>query len=675
MVDTFRKQIRRSIADENLQIALDANAERRIEARQNAFASLPNDLSLYRQQANKIRKDVIENLDRYLEQFTKQAKSNGIYIHFAADAAEAVQIVLDIAKTNHCKLIAKSKTMVSEEINLNHALDAGGYQVVETDLGEYIIQLRGEPPAHIITPAVHLRKEQVDATFEDKLGINCNNDIATMTAVARAELRNVFLEADLGISGVNFGVAESGSLCLVTNEGNGRMVTTLPSIHIALMGIERIVPTMKDLALMLELLPRSATGQKMTVYTTLINSPRKESDPDGPEQRHLVLVDNGRQAMRASPLAEGLLCIRCGACLNACPVFEEIGGHAFVNEKGKASTYPGPIGSIVSPGLFGQSEFGRFARASTLCGACKDACPVDIDLPKLLLRVRAGGVTLNSKDKKRIVPAHVRWGMKFYTWMAINASRFSSGLKFAGILSKIVSPRSDWLWLPGFTGWGFSKDLPRPNQTPFRARWAEGTMADSTSIGSIKGSSGTENQDDIHPRPSPVEADLIQRFSQELTTLSGEFTLCKTDQLSDRIIEQLQKLEITSILAWDDEHLPTKLLENIQSAGIQVVHEFNPGIRAGLSGAEAGIAETGTLVLPLEKGKPQYVSLIPEIHFAVINAQDIAGDIYQIFASDKLKQASMTTLISGPSRTADIEMTLTIGVHGPRQVHVFCLQN
>ena len=460
-----------------------------------------------------------------------------------------------------------------------------------------------------------------------------------MTAVARAELRQIFLEADLGISGVNFGVAESGSLCLVTNEGNGRMVTTLPRIHVALMGIERIVPTMDDLALMLELLPRSATGQKMTVYTTIINSPRKESDPDGPEQRHLVLVDNGRRAMRASPLAEGLLCIRCGACLNACPIFAEIGGHAFVNEKGETSTYPGPIGSIVSPGLFGQEEFGRFAWASTFCGACKDACPVDIDLPKLLLRVRAGGVTLNTKDEKRIVPIHVRFGMKFYAWMATNASRFSSGLKFAGYLSKIVSPRSEWLWLPGFTGWGFSKDLPRPSRRPFRARWAEGAMVNSAFIGSMKGRSETYHRDDIHLKTSPIEVDRIQRFSQELTTLSGEFTLCRTDQLGDRIVEQLQKLEVTSILSWDDKHLPAGLLDNLKAAGIRIVYEFNPDIRAGLTGAEAGIAETGTLVLILEKGKPQYVSLIPEIHFAVIEAKDIAGDIYQAIASDKLKQS------------------------------------
>jgi L-lactate dehydrogenase complex protein LldF len=358
---------------------------------------------------------VVNHLDDYLGQFISQAESNGIKIHLAATADQAVDIVLGIAKENQAKLIAKSKTMVSEEIGLNHALEAAGYQVVETDLGEYIIQLRGEPPAHIITPAVHLRKEQVGETFKEKLEIPYTEDIATMTAAARAQLRQTFFDADIGVSGVNFGVAENGMLCLVTNEGNGRMVTTLPKVHIALMGIERLVPNMEDLDLMLQLLARSATGQKMTVYTTLISSPRKLDDPDGPEQRHLVLVDNGRRAMRDSPLAEGLLCIRCGACLNACPVFAEIGGHAYVNEFGETSTYPGPIGSIVSPGLFGQEEFGRFARASTLCGACKDACPVDIDLPKLLLRVRAGGVTLQSERKEQSIPLHVNFGLKIYT--------------------------------------------------------------------------------------------------------------------------------------------------------------------------------------------------------------------------------------------------------------------
>ena len=225
---------------------------------------------------------------------------------------------------------------------------------------------------------------------------------------------------------------------------------------------------------MLELLPRSATGQKLTVYTNLINSPRQHGDADGSQERHLILVDNGRQAMRDSPLAEALLCIRCGACLNACPVFAEIGGHGYVNYRGEGSTYPGPIGSIVSPGLFGQKEFGHLARASTLCGACKEACPVDIDLPKLLLRVRAGGISANEPQLERKIPPQVNAGIKVYSWIASKPGRFSSALKLAGNLSRIIAPNSKWIRLPGFTGWGYSKDFPRPAKQPFRERWAQG---------------------------------------------------------------------------------------------------------------------------------------------------------------------------------------------------------
>ena len=273
--------------------------------------------------------DTIAHLDQYLDQFIANAQANGMIVHQAANGEEAVSIVLQIAQRAHSKVVAKSKSMVSEEIHLNHALEAAGFNPVETDLGEYIIQLRGEPPAHIITPAVHLTRTQVGETFAEKLGIPFTEDIPTLTATARQVLRQTFLDAGLGLSGVNFGVAETGTLTLVTNEGNGRMCTTLPPLHVALMGIERLVPTLDDLALMLYLLPRSATGQKLSVYTSLIHSPRRPDELDGPEERHLVLVDNGRRAMRQSPLMEALYCIRCGACLNACPIFREIGGHAY----------------------------------------------------------------------------------------------------------------------------------------------------------------------------------------------------------------------------------------------------------------------------------------------------------------------------------------------------------
>ena len=260
MADTFHKLIQVSLENENLQSALDANAERRINARLSAIESLPEDWQVMRKRAHEVRLHTVTHLQDYLDQFISRVEANGVIVHRAADASQAVQIVLDLAREKDCGLIAKSKTMVSEEIGLNHALENEGIKVVETDLGEYIVQLRGEPPAHIITPAVHLRKEDVGATFKEKLGIPYTEDIATMTRAARNKLRQTFLEAEIGLSGVNFGVAETGTICIVTNEGNGRMVTTLPPVHIALMGIERLVPTMEDLALMLELLARHARG-------------------------------------------------------------------------------------------------------------------------------------------------------------------------------------------------------------------------------------------------------------------------------------------------------------------------------------------------------------------------------------------------------------------------------
>ncbi len=674
MVDTFHKNIRSSLANENLQFALDANAERRITARKQALESLTEDWTILRQRAHNIRLHTINNLDKYLDQFIQQAIKNGMIVHRAATARQAVQFVIDIAKEKQARLIAKSKTMVSEEIGLNHALEAAGFEVVETDLGEFIIQLRGEPPAHIITPAVHLRKEEVGATFRDKLDVPYTEDIPLMTAAARKRLRKTFFEADIGISGVNFGVAESGTICLITNEGNGRMVTTLPPVHIALMGIERLVPKMEDLALMLELLPRSATGQKLTVYTNLINAPRQAHEPDSPLERHLILVDNGRQSMRVSPLAEALLCIRCGACLNACPVFAEIGGHAYVNERGVTSTYPGPIGSIVSPGLFGQRAFGHLARASSLCGACKDACPVDIDLPKLLLRVRAGGVTMQDKHVERKIPQQVSLGLRFYAWIASDPDRFTLGLKLAGLLSRIIAPRSAWLRLPGFTGWGYGKDLPRPSERPFRERWGKGIEQEPLSKVVQTEKENEANDSEGGTTGNLIDrGELIKRFSAELSALDGKFTLCRATDLAQLIYEELQGLGVSTILCWDRNLLPAGLIESLEAQGVEAKEDIDRNIMVGLTGAEAGIAETGTLVVPAGRGKPQYASLIPEIHFAVLRASDIHQNLAQTLLLPELRQASAISLISGPSRTADIEMTLTLGVHGPRMVHVFCL--
>lgn len=675
----FRDRIRSALANPDLQAALDANAERRIKARQEAFACLP-DAQALRQRAHSVRAEVIANLDGYLEQFIARARSNGLIIHQAADAAQANQIVLDIARENKARRIAKAKTMTGEEINLNHVLQGAGLEVVETDLGEYIVQLRGERPAHILTPAVHLRRHEVGQTFHEKLGLPFTEDVPTLTSAARRILRQVFLSADIGISGVNFGVAETGTLCIVTNEGNGRMVTTLPPIHIALMGIERLVPTLDDLALMLTLLPRSASGQKITVYTNLIHGPRTPNDPDGPRERHLILLDNGRRALHNSVLTEALYCIRCGACLNACPVFREIGGHAYVDIHGEGSPYPGPIGAVLSPALFGQSEFGHLARASSLCGACREACPVDIDLPKLLLRVRSGGIKPDVKLAHRQVPATLRWGLDFFTWIATHPKRFAAAQRLAGFGSKLLSPSDPWLRLPAITGWGFSKDFPRPAVRPFHARW-KGIRVSPAPAHQATLPVFTEGDLDKQENRAHNN-ELLARFTAELTALGGTFTLCDKEDLVQQLLSILHQRDISTILTWEEGEerpaLPSGLLKSLQVSGIQVFHTPEPSIPAGLTGALAAVAETGSLLLASGPGKPLSASLLPEIHIAILSRQDIYENLAQVFqASDdhlrEIRDATALSIVSGPSRTADIEMTLTIGVHGPKEVHVLVI--
>lgn len=674
MPDRFHQAIRNSLTNSTLQSALDANAERRLSARTIALSSLDEPWQELRQKAHQVRLQAIAHLDEYLEAFERNARANGIQVHRARDGSQAVQIVLDIARQHNSRLIAKSKTMVSEEIELNHALEAAGIRVVETDLGEFIIQLRGERPAHIITPAVHLRREDVGKTFHEKLALPLTEDISVMTAAARRVLRQTFLEADIGLSGVNFGVVETGTLCLVTNEGNGRMVTTLPPVHIALMGIERLVPSLQDLDLMLKLLPRSATGQKMTVYTSLINAPRRPNDEDGPQERHLILVDNGRSILRESPLAESLLCIRCGACLNACPVFREIGGHAYVGKKGESSPYPGPIGSVISPGLFGEVEFGHLARASSLCGACREACPVDIDLPKMLLRVRAGLSQRKTSSSQTHVPLLVRVGLHLYTWAAINPRRFYLAQKLVGLAGRILSGKSEYLHLPAFTGWGFSKDIRRPALRTFRDLWKDHRRWQKVSDQPIERilTQPPRPVVDNLPAYSPVKRSIVERFASELETLGGRFALCSYTELIEKILEVLDGSGERSILAWRDENLPSGLLEGLKDRGVEIKHNFDPEVKIGLTGALAAVANTGTLVLPSGAGKAQFVSLIPEVHLAIVRVDQIKENLAQVFSMAAIGEASCVSLITGPSRTADIEMTLTIGVHGPRQVHVLC---
>jgi len=381
--EKFGENAKAALADTHLRGALKNATSLFGERRKEAAASLPNWEAL-RTQARAIKDEALSHLDRYLEEFARNAEKRGAKIHRARDAAEANAIISKLATEHGARIIVKSKSMTTEEIHLNKALEAAGMQVVETDLGEYIIQLADEPPSHIIAPAIHKTRRQIGELFTAELGMPPTDDVVQLTGTARTTLRNRFATADLGISGVNFAIAETGTIVIVENEGNIRLTTSLPRVHIAVMGIEKVIPRFADLDVFLKLLPRSGTGQRLTTYQSFITGTKQRAADEGPEELHIVLLDNGRSRMLAHPITrQSLACIRCGACLNACPVYQQIGGHAY------GSVYPGPIGAVITPQLIGIEKTAQLPYASSLCGACRDVCPVKIDIPQLLLHLRA----------------------------------------------------------------------------------------------------------------------------------------------------------------------------------------------------------------------------------------------------------------------------------------------
>jgi L-lactate dehydrogenase complex protein LldF len=380
--ETFKENAKAALADVQLRGALKNATSLFGERRREAAANLPNWEDL-RSQARALKDEVLSHLDRYLEEFVHNAESRGAIVHWARDAAEANSIICGLTQERNARIVVKSKSMTTEETHLNDALEAAGMQVVETDLGEYIIQLADEPPSHIIAPAIHKTRQQVGELFTAELGMTPSDDVAQMTSTARATLRDRFAAADVGISGVNFAIAETGTIVIVENEGNIRLTTSLPRIHIAVMGIEKVIPRFADVDVFLKLLPRSGTGQKLTTYQSFITGTKHHANDEGPDELHIVLLDNGRSRMLAHPVTrQSLACIRCGACLNACPVYQQVGGHAY------GSVYPGPIGAVITPQLMGIEKAAQLPYASSLCGACREVCPVKIDIPRLLLHLR-----------------------------------------------------------------------------------------------------------------------------------------------------------------------------------------------------------------------------------------------------------------------------------------------
>lgn len=461
----FPERARQALGNDALRKAISTSNKSFRHSRDSATAELPQweELRTYGQQA---KKRAVDNLPYALTAFRDKFTARGGQVHFAEDAADACSMVRSIieqrsSRQGEARRVVKSKSMVTEEIGLNHDLEASGYEVVESDLGEYIVQLAGEAPSHILAPAIHKSRQDVAELLHEHLGSAPDADIPTMTRVAREALRQKFLDADIGISGGNFAIAESGTLVIVENEGNARLTTTLPPVHIAIVGIEKVLPRRRDLAPLLRLLCRSATGQQLGSYISFIGGPRQADETDGPEEVHVIFLDAGRLDLWHDPKSrEALHCIRCGACLNFCPVYERIGGHAY------GWVYPGPIGSVITPRYVGLGKAKDLPHASSLCGRCGEVCPVKIPLPDLLLENRAQSVEQGD------VTVAANFGMRGFARLTRSPRLWRIAMSVGRPLYRLLrnTPMARW---GVFGAWSRARTLPKANTPSFRQRWRQ----------------------------------------------------------------------------------------------------------------------------------------------------------------------------------------------------------
>jgi len=460
---SFKDNASKAIADGSVPRALKNVRQNFIDKRVKAVDALP-EFEALRESAREIKNHTLAHLDLYLDRYEQKVKESGGQVHFAVDSAEARSIILDICRKAGARTVTKGKSMISEEIGLNGHLEAAGIVPVETDLGEYIIQLRGETPSHIIAPAVHLTKEQIEKDFRRvHTQLDPNRDLTekrSLLTEARTMLREKFLAADVGITGANFLIAETGSSVIVTNEGNGDLTQILPRVHIVIASIEKVVPTLEDVSQILRVLARSATGQEMSVYTTFSTGPRRATDVDGPEEYHVVLLDNGRSAMLGTEFQDMLRCIRCAACMNHCPVYHQIGGHAY------GWIYPGPMGSVLTPSLIGVDKAGHLPNASTFCGRCESVCPMKIPLPKMMRHWR------EREFERNLNPAVARYGLGFWAFFAKKPWLYNLSTRVAAKAINLMGRKKGrFQSLPGLGAWTKYRDFAVPEGETFQAQW------------------------------------------------------------------------------------------------------------------------------------------------------------------------------------------------------------
>lgn len=467
----FDRKINTTLADANLQLAIYTSTARLKQGRidQVSDSVLP-DYQELRTQANALKKHAIENLDYYLEEFERNVEAHGGKVVYCKDGTEVSDFVLQLAKKRSAQLIVKSKSMTTEEVDLNERLEHHGLESVETDLGEYILQLANEKPYHIVAPALHKTRYDVAEIFTKRLHVPNEIVIEKQTAIARGVLREKFLAADIGISGANFLVADSGAVVIIENEGNARLTTSAPKIHIAVAGIEKVIPRAQDLATFLKLLARSATGQLLSVYASMLSGPRRPGEVDGPDEFYVVLLDNGRTKLLPDKnKRQSLYCIRCGACLNTCPVYRKIGGHSF------PWVYSGPIGAILTPQFMGVLHEPGLPFASSLCGACGEVCPVKIDIPKILLELRSDVKKSETREKSNRLE---KLAFRAFAWMMTHPRLY----EMAGKMASSLSPGEDGKWVRNvpplmrvgpLKSWLSQRDLPPAPSKSFREMWRQ----------------------------------------------------------------------------------------------------------------------------------------------------------------------------------------------------------
>ena len=694
---SFPAAARRSLADTQLRANLTRATTTIRDKRARVVGELP-DWEELRAAGAAVKDRALLRLDHELERLEESVTRAGGQVHWAADGAEACAIIAGIARSHDLRELVKVKSIASDEIKLNEALAAEGIAALETDLAELIIQLDGDEQSHILVPAIHKNRAEIRDLFRRELGLpELSDDPPALTEAARLHLRSNFLQARMGVSGANFAIAETGTVCVVESEGNGRMCTTLPDVLVTLMGVEKLVPAWRDMEVFLQLLPRSSTGERMNPYTSFWSGVR---EGDGPSEFHLVLLDNGRTGALADEVGrQALRCIRCSACLNVCPVYARVGGHAY------ESVYPGPIGAILTPQLKGMDEAGSLPYASSLCGACAEVCPVNIEIPRLLTHLRAR----ERDEASRLDPELVT--MKGLFGVFSSRERYERAQKLARAAARPLVRRGLIPRAPGpLSGWTSSRDLPAPAKESFRDWWrrtrgdgaeairaipappapapparrekalaSDGRPARELVLARIGAAlAGAERPGD-QPRAYRIEdsrsrEEIVELFAERVAEYRATVQRAEGDEAVAALVAQVcadhgaKRLGVApgAPPEWRPEGVELVEDEGLSAAELDTLD-------GALTGCAVAIAETGSFVLDGGPGQGRRaLSLVPDLHVCVVREEQVVGLVPEAVArlEESVREGRPLTFVSGPSATSDIELNRVEGVHGPRILHV-----